>query len=62
MIGAEGMDAEGAVLARKTWRTLEPLHGIIYFVPEAADAYVRLGIAGQAGYFASRAAPSRNSV
>ncbi len=47
------MDAEGAVLARKTWRTLEPLHGIIYFVPEAADAYVRLGIAGQAGYFAS---------
>jgi hypothetical protein len=36
---------------------MEPLHGIIYFVPEAADAYVRLGIAGQAGYFASRAAP-----
>jgi len=57
VIEADGMDAEGAVLAHKTWRTLEPLHGIIYFVPEAADAYVRLGIAGQAGYFASRAAP-----
>ena len=47
----------GAVRARKTWRTLEPLHGMIYFVPEAAEAYARLGIAGRAGYFASRAAP-----
>ena len=47
----------GALLARKTWRTLEPLHGMIYFVPEAAEAYERLGIKGRAGYFASRAAP-----
>ena len=47
----------GAVRARKTWRTLEPLHGMIYFVPEAAEAYARLGITGRAGYFASRAAP-----
>jgi hypothetical protein len=30
---------------------------MIYFVPEAADAYARLGITGRAGYFASRAAP-----
>ena len=44
----------GALLARKTWRTLEPLHGMVYFVPEAAEAYGRLGITGQAGYFASR--------
>ncbi len=44
-------------LARKTWRTLEPLHGMIYFVPEAAEAYARLGITGRTGYFASRAAP-----
>ena len=29
------LDAAGALLARKTWRTLEPLHGMIYFVPEA---------------------------
>ena len=43
--------------ARKTWRTLEPLHGMVYFVPEASAAYARLGITGQAGYFASRAAP-----
>jgi hypothetical protein len=47
----------GSLLARKTWRTLEPLHGMIYFVPEATDAYARLGITGRAGYFASRAAP-----
>jgi hypothetical protein len=46
-----------ALVARKTWRTLEPLHGSIYFVPEAATAYARLGITGPAGYFASRAAP-----
>jgi hypothetical protein len=47
----------GALRAHKTWRTLEPLHGMIYFVPEAAEAYGRLGITGRAGYFASRAAP-----
>ena len=46
-----------ALRARKTWRTLEPLHGMIYFVPEATEAYARLGITGRAGYFASRAAP-----
>jgi hypothetical protein len=54
-MGAE--EAAGALLARKTWRTLEPLHGMVYFVPEAAEAYARLGITGRAGYFASRAAP-----
>ncbi|HEY6474537.1 MAG TPA: hypothetical protein VIY26_16700 [Acidimicrobiales bacterium] len=48
---------DDALLARKTWRTLEPLHGMIYFVPEAAEAYDRLGITGRTGYFASRAAP-----
>jgi len=47
----------GPLLARKTWRTLEPLHGMIYFVPEAAEGYERLGITGRTGYFASRAAP-----
>jgi len=47
----------GALRARKTWRTLEPLHGLVYFIPEAAEAYARLGIDGRAGYFASRAAP-----
>ena len=30
---------------------------MVYFVPEAAEAYGRLGITGRAGYFASCAAP-----
>jgi len=51
------VSAEGATLARKTWRTMEPLHGMIYFVPEAAEAYAALGVTGRDGYFASRAAP-----
>jgi len=44
-------------LARKTWRSLEPLHAMIYFVPEAQAAYEAVGIRGsRMGYFASRAA------
>jgi hypothetical protein len=47
-----------AALARKTWRTLEPIHGAIYFVPEAAEEYAAIGVDGRMrGYFASRAAP-----
>ena len=46
-----------AITARKTWRTLEPLHGMVYFAPEAEASYARLGIGGRAGYFASRSAP-----
>lgn len=45
------------VVARKTWRTLEPIHGFIYFAPEAVAAYAALGVTGRSGYFASRAAP-----
>jgi hypothetical protein len=50
------MDAVTPELARKTWRTLEPLHGMIYFVPQAAARYEPLGLTGRSGYFASRAA------
>lgn len=50
-------DTSDAVLARKTWRTLEPLHGMIYFVPEGAEEYAGLGVTGRDAYFASRAAP-----
>lgn len=47
-----------ALIARRTWRTLEPIHGMIYFVPEAGEHYRRAGLDDQqAGYFASRAAP-----
>jgi hypothetical protein len=56
--GADDSTATAAAtVAHKTWRTVEPMHGMIYFVPEAAEAYAELGITGTAGYFASRAAP-----
>ncbi|MGI5404880.1 SCO6745 family protein [Streptomyces sp. CA-135486] len=42
--------------AREAWRRLEPLHGMIYFVPEGARRYKELGLSGRAGYFASRSA------
>ena len=44
-------------LARRTHRTLEPFHGMIYFVGDAADAYAAVGVTGRSGYFASRSAP-----
>ena len=44
-------------IARKTWRTLEPIHGMVYFIPEAHTNYTALGLHGRSGYFASRAAP-----
>ena len=45
------------LIARKTWRTLEPVHGMIYFVPEAKDRYEKVGLKGdRMGYFASRSA------
>jgi hypothetical protein len=46
-----------AIIARKTWRTLEPIHGMVYFAPEAATHYGALGLEGPMGYFASRSAP-----
>jgi hypothetical protein len=50
------MEPAEPTLARKMWRTLEPYHGLIYFTPRATAAYAELGVTGQAGYFASRAA------
>jgi hypothetical protein len=45
------------VVARKTWRTIEPIHSMVYFVPEAAERYAALGLRGnRMGYFASRSA------
>ncbi|MGZ8762680.1 MAG: SCO6745 family protein [Acidimicrobiia bacterium] len=46
------------VVARKTWRTLEPVHAMIYFAPEGREVYAAAGLCGnRMGYFASRAAP-----
>jgi hypothetical protein len=47
-----------ALTARKTWRTLEPIHGAIYFAGEARDEYRAIGLDDRmTGYFASRSAP-----
>jgi hypothetical protein len=45
------------IVARKTWRTAEPIHGMIYFAPEADAAYRAIGLDGNPqSYFASRGA------
>lgn len=43
--------------ARFLWQRLEPIHGMIYFVPEADERYAALGLdPGMMGYFGSRSA------
>jgi len=45
------------LVARKTWGALEAVHGMIYFAPDAPEAYARIGIESRRmGYFASRSA------
>jgi hypothetical protein len=44
-------------IARRTWRTVEPLHGMIYFSSEAAAEFAALGLVDRMGYFGSRSAP-----
>jgi hypothetical protein len=52
------LTADAARLARRPWRALEPIHGMIYFVPEARAAYAGIGVTHhRSGYFASRSAP-----
>jgi hypothetical protein len=47
-----------ATVSRQMHRTLEPYHGMIYFVPEAQAEYASVGLTDdRMGYFASRAAP-----
>ncbi|BEL03909.1 hypothetical protein Q0Z83_021000 [Actinoplanes sichuanensis] len=43
-------------LVRRTWRSAEALHGLIYFAPEAHQRYAALGLDPRSGYFASRSA------
>ncbi|MEJ7583785.1 MAG: hypothetical protein WKF43_06760 [Acidimicrobiales bacterium] len=51
-------DAVDEAVARRLWRTLEPVHGMVYFVPEGPEEYAAVGLKGaRMGYFASRAAP-----
>jgi hypothetical protein len=41
---------------RALWRSLEAVHGMIYFAPEAEKRYAEVGLDRPSGYFASRAA------
>ncbi|MQA61119.1 MAG: hypothetical protein GEU86_06410 [Actinophytocola sp.] len=50
--------AYAAELAAKCHRSLEALHAMIYFAPEANEKFVELGLRpGRMTYFASRSAP-----
>jgi len=45
------------LIGHQTWRTLEPIHAAIYFVPEADEEYGKFGFERRmSGYFPSRAA------
>ena len=48
------------IVSRKCWKTLEPVHALVYFAPEPQEEYAALGLdvtANQAsGYFPARAA------
>ncbi|SNY71936.1 SCO6745 family protein [Paractinoplanes atraurantiacus] len=41
---------------RRAWRVTEPIHAMIYFVPEAPERYAELGVGPIDGYFAARGA------
>jgi hypothetical protein len=44
--------------ARRLWTAVEPLHAVVYFAPEVADAAAAVGLKGwYMSYFAGRAAP-----
>lgn len=52
------VSTETAKTLRKFWRTLEAIHTVVYFSPEAKTAYKAIGLRGYwSGYFASRSAP-----
>ena len=50
-------DRLDTIVARKMRATLEPIHAMVYFAPEALDAWGRLFPYRSMGYFASRSAP-----
>ncbi|MFD7004200.1 hypothetical protein ACFWA5_50350 [Streptomyces mirabilis] len=52
----QNTDRDSLAFVRKTWSTLEPYHGAVYFSPEAAGLYAEFGVDARTGYFASRSA------
>jgi hypothetical protein len=52
------VDESMIAVARSTWRSLESVHGMIYFTPDAMREYGAVGVGHhRTGYFASRSAP-----
>ena len=52
------MNGVGEAVARRLWRTIEPLHAVTYFAEECRQAHADAGLRGfWMGYFAGRAAP-----
>lgn len=50
--------ADDSATARDLWRVVEPIHAVVYFAPEVADAVADAGVVGWwTGYVAGRAAP-----
>ena len=44
--------------ARRLWQVIEPIHAVVYFAPEPAEAAKQVGLKGfWMGYFAGRSAP-----
>jgi hypothetical protein len=46
-----------AFAAGRLVRTIDPLHSVSYFVPDAAERFGALGMEGRMPYFAARSAP-----
>ncbi len=50
------MSSEPTPVQRRTWMTLEPIHGMVYFTPHGAPIYDALGLTARQHYFAPRMA------
>jgi hypothetical protein len=50
------MSSELMTVERRTWMTLEPIHGMVYFTPHGPAIYDALGLKARQHYFAPRMA------
>jgi hypothetical protein len=54
----DGQPAKAVPIQRAAHKVLEPIHTLVYFVPEGPDRYAAAGVkGGMRSYFASRSAP-----
>ena len=55
--GAAVTSPVSPLVARRTHRSVEPVHSTVYFAPEGSEEYAAIGLKGsRMGYFASRSA------